>query len=94
MAEEGLFARLIKEFGNENHSELVKSKKPSEKLISDKKEGNEEDNKGIMQDEDRSTGAVKGIVYQKYLQAAGGKILGPIFIVLLLLGEAANGKFI
>lgn len=45
----------------------------------------------LMQQEERATGAVGLDVYLKYFKNAGSVLWAPIILILLVLGQAANG---
>ena len=43
-----------------------------------------------MQKEERNVGQVEGVVYAKYLRAAGGVAWAPMLLLLLAFGQAAQ----
>lgn len=46
---------------------------------------------GLMQSEERATGAVTWPIYKSYMQYAGGVFWGPLIFALLTLTQAAAG---
>ncbi|KAG8935573.1 hypothetical protein FRC02_007501 [Tulasnella sp. 418] len=89
----GAFSRLIEEFGNERQETVDKETgeaSPKKQVGDTAVEKDIKENKGIMQEEERNTGAVKGEIYKKYLVAAGGISWAPVFLFLLVVNEAAN----
>jgi len=90
MANNGVFAKFVTEFGTSSESSSEETKTVEEGSEEKKEEDNEEakkpqTNKGIMQTEERNTGAIAFEVYKTYLKAARGAILLPMLILALAL---------
>ncbi|GJJ74211.1 ATP-binding cassette, subfamily C (CFTR/MRP), member 1 [Entomortierella parvispora] len=72
------------------------AEKAAEAGIIDKKDEKKKDDtpsgkrKGLMSQEERSTGSVDGAIYKGYVQAAGGLYLIPLLISLLILTQVAK----
>ena len=105
MANDGVFSKFLKEFGSKQEEEEEiedvdeataegeganggKSKKGSGAVTALKEQY--EKGKTIMQDEERSVGAVTWRVYKTYLTAGNGIVLGPLLILSLLLVQGAQ----
>ncbi|KAI6165735.1 ABC transporter [Pisolithus thermaeus] len=89
MANEGAFARFVREFGSKEgpsaKSEDAKDEH-SEKL--EKKDAVK--SKGMMKEEERNTGAVRWQIYQQYLSAGHGLIFVPSLLISLVIMQGAN----
>lgn len=88
-----LFSRVMEEYGThekeaeeeeEDEKKDVGKAKDAVKAKAGKKEG-------LMQAEERVTGAVSGSIYLKYFQYAGGIIKLPIILLLLTGYQGASG---
>ncbi|KAG8877682.1 hypothetical protein FRB98_006588 [Tulasnella sp. 332] len=92
VSQEGPFCQLIESVTNDRSRKARSSKATaidkSDKTMDSVKA--EEENAGMMQEEERNTGAVAFVVYQNYLRSAGGLIWAPVILALLTLTEAAN----
>ncbi|KAG8848280.1 hypothetical protein FRB96_001253 [Tulasnella sp. 330] len=92
VGQEGPFCQLIESVTNDRSRKARSSKATaidkSDKTMDSVKA--EEENAGMMQEEERNTGAVAFVVYQNYLRSAGGLIWAPVILALLTLTEAAN----
>ncbi|KAI6025090.1 hypothetical protein PISMIDRAFT_27312 [Pisolithus microcarpus 441] len=89
MANEGAFARFVREFGSKEGP----SKKSEEAKESHSEEPEKKDvvkGKGMMQEEERNTGAVRWQIYQQYLSAGHGLIFVPSLLLSLVLMQGAN----
>jgi ATP-binding cassette, subfamily C (CFTR/MRP), member 1 len=97
MKDSVLFSRVMEEYGTQEHKETTAhsdiaetvSEKPQN--LSNNKE-DETSQERLMQDEERLTGAVSGIVYKKYFKYAGGYVRLPIILLLLAGYQGAQGK--
>ncbi|KAF4621625.1 hypothetical protein D9613_012586 [Agrocybe pediades] len=94
MAHGPAFSRIMEEYGNlEKDEEVEKSgdkKKKKEGKDGSEEGGAKKGNAGLMQSEERNTGAVTWAVYSKYLRFAGGVVWAPIILSLLLLAQGAQ----
>lgn len=89
MANEGAFARFVREFGSkEGPSEKSKEAKEAHSEELEKKDVVK--GKGMMQEEERNTGAVRWQIYQQYLSAGHGLIFVPSLLLSLVLMQGAN----
>ena len=88
------FARLIEEYGEvgeEEKGEEVDVKSTDKKEVGkEKSKVVGEPSKALMVTEERSTGSVDNEIYFAYLRAAGGYILLPLLIFLLVVLQATN----
>ncbi|KAJ3720533.1 multidrug resistance-associated ABC transporter [Lentinula raphanica] len=91
MSSNGLFTRLMDEYGNLDHEETDSTNKAAEK---DEVEGpgstNKAENAALMQIEERNVGAVGYQTYAKYLKYAGGIWWAPFIFLLLTLTQSAQ----
>jgi ABC-type multidrug transport system ATPase subunit len=89
MANDGEFSKFITEFGskeeeNENESDGSREEKtggPDKKAVA---------GAGIMQAEERNTGAVTWDIYRSYISAGKGILVIPLLLVALVLSEGAT----
>ena len=51
------------------------------------------DNTGLMQIEERNTGAITWSIYHKYLRFAGSVAWAPLLLFLLTLNQVAQGMY-
>ena len=98
MANSVVFAHLMEEHGN-----LESEPDPSDHLPGTRrKRMNKKDAKfdeaepkkadtGLMQIEERNTGAITWNIYQKYLRFAGSVAWAPFLLLLLTLSQVAQG---
>lgn len=87
------FARFVKEFGSSEKSveeEGIQSKKPASEDEGDKKIKSGVAGAALMQEEERSVGAVAGDVYKAYLKSGHGFMLMPFLIFTVLMFNAAS----
>lgn len=91
MQDSEIFSRIMEEHGNSEHVE--KDKEEEEEDVKDLgvKADLPEKKGELMQEEERNTGSVAWVTYRDYLRFAGGVILGPIFLTLLILNQVASG---
>ncbi|KAG6334059.1 hypothetical protein ID866_5033 [Astraeus odoratus] len=89
MANDGAFARFINEFGSK---EDTSNKADEAKEIIEEKASQKDaiKGKGIMQEEERNTGAVRWSVYRQYLSAARGGVFVPLLVLSLVLMQGVN----
>lgn len=93
-----MFARMMDEYGSIDLDEkgTTSKKEPSEcrrnSIVSlDNKDHEKHAEITLMQAEERNIGSVPWKLYLTYLQYAGGLILGPFIIALLILTQGAEG---
>jgi hypothetical protein len=90
ISNEGAFSKFVSEFGSKKESEAVNTQNVEEegsKRASVRKPGVA--GPGIMQIEERATGAVNGAVYRAYLHAANGPVVVPFLVVSVVLIQVA-----
>ena len=95
MANDGAFAKFINEFvtkdeGNEKQGEGVDEEEEEDDEDEQKKRRGAVKGAQLMQQEERSTGAVSWEVYKAYAKAGNGAILLPLLGVSLVLMQAAT----
>ncbi|EMD34148.1 hypothetical protein CERSUDRAFT_117637 [Gelatoporia subvermispora B] len=88
IANEGDFAHFIREFGSkeaqeEKEEEALEAPEVDEKELPKKKAAT--GNAGMMQVEERNTGAVSNRVYKEYIKAGRGHIVIPLLFLSLVL---------
>ncbi|KAG8854719.1 hypothetical protein FRB96_007404 [Tulasnella sp. 330] len=90
--EKGPFCHLIESVTNDRSGKAKSSKAVVTEQTDKKTDINKADegNAGMMQAEERNTGAVAFDVYKKYLRSAGGLIWAPLILALLTFAEATN----
>jgi len=103
MENDGVFSKFLKEFGSKQEEEETdvdevaaegevakggKNEKGSSAVAALK--GQFEKGKTIMQEEERSVGAVNWKVYKTYLTAGNGHILVPVLLLALLLVQGTQ----
>lgn len=93
-----MFSRMIDEYGSIDLDEegTALKEEPSESkatstVILDSKDHEKPAETALMQAEERNIGSVPWKLYLTYLEYAGGLILGPFIIVLLILTQGAEG---
>ncbi|KIY72285.1 multidrug resistance-associated ABC transporter [Cylindrobasidium torrendii FP15055 ss-10] len=90
MQRDGTFTRIMAEYGNserEDEETAAEESGPGEKKVKAIEEKDDDD--VLMQDEERNTGSVAWSTYRGYLQFAGGVIIGPMLLGLLILNQVA-----
>jgi ABC-type sulfate/molybdate transport systems ATPase subunit len=90
MSSEGAFSKFVSEFGSKRESAVVNTQNAEQedsKRASVRKQGVA--GPGIMQTEERTTGAVSGAVYRAYLHAANGPVVVPLLVVSVVLIQVA-----
>jgi ATP-binding cassette subfamily C (CFTR/MRP) protein 1 len=98
MANSVVFARLMEEHGN-LESEQDEGDQPlgTRRKRMDNKDAKSDDagpkkaNTGLMQIEERVTGAITWSVYRQYLRFAGSVAWAPFLLILLTISQAAQG---
>ncbi|KAJ3775268.1 ABC transporter [Lentinula raphanica] len=92
------FSRFINEFGNNERDkseeekpevEVVKVDDPDDESVKEKRK-KATPGAGMMQVEERNTGAVSGAIYKTYIQAGNGFVLLPIFFLSLVFVQGAT----
>ena len=97
MAAGGLFARFVNEFGSKE-SEAEKRREDEAEAEEDAAPGDEKVEKrkksqqgaGLMQVEERNTGAVSKEVYSEYLRAGKGYIVVPLLVMSVALLQVSQ----
>lgn len=90
------FAKLIEEYGEAEEEEEEEVEeidvKPVNKdeIEKEKSKAVEKSSKTLMTTEERSTGSVDNAIYFAYIRAAGGYILIPGLLFLLIMMQATN----
>ncbi|KAM0753983.1 ABC transporter [Meredithblackwellia eburnea MCA 4105] len=91
---DGTFARLAREFGGKRDREaadlVMREKKIDVSKAEEEKDGEPKQRSGLMQAEERATGAVSRKVYLDYLKAAKGFITVPLVILTMILMQAGT----
>ncbi|KAI6039822.1 ABC transporter [Pisolithus marmoratus] len=89
MANEGAFAEFIREFGSKEDP-FAKSEETKEAHLEAPAKRDAVRGKGLMQAEERTTGAVRWQIYQQYLSAGHGLTLVPFLFLSLVLMQGTN----
>lgn len=93
MAQEGAFARFVREYGAKEEKE-EQEEEAIEGAGEDEKEEKEPKKVtaglGLMQAEERNTGAVTGTIYKEYLKAGRGSIIIPSLLLSFVLLQGAQ----
>ncbi|KAJ4480031.1 ABC transporter [Lentinula aciculospora] len=90
------FSRFINEFGNNDQEESKGETEPEIEIVKAEEEPVKDKRKkatagaGIMQVEERNTGAVSGAIYKTYIKSGNGFVLLPIFFLSLVLVQGAT----
>jgi hypothetical protein len=97
MANDGAFSKFINEFGSKDEENEKKEGVVDEQAADDeedsKKGGSDKEalaGPGIMQAEERNTGAVDWGVYKAYLSAGKGYIAMPLLLFALVLSQGST----
>jgi ATP-binding cassette, subfamily C (CFTR/MRP), member 1 len=99
MANSVVFAHLMEEHGNLESEPDQGDQPPGARRKHIDNKDNEAgpkkaDNTGLMQIEERNTGAITWSIYHKYLRFAGSVAWAPFLLFLLTLNQVAQGMFI
>ncbi|KAI6039823.1 ABC transporter [Pisolithus marmoratus] len=89
MANEGAFAEFIREFGSKEDP-TAKSAEIKEVQVEASAKRDAVKGKGMVQEEERSIGAVRWRIYRQYLSVDHGLIFVPLLFLSLVLMEGAN----
>ena len=99
MANSVVFAHLMEEHGNletepDQGDELTgaRRKRMDNKDAKSDEGGPKKADIGLMQIEERNTGAITWSIYYKYLRFAGSVAWAPFLVFLLTLSQVAQGK--
>ncbi|SGY78695.1 BQ5605_C008g04915 [Microbotryum silenes-dioicae] len=94
---DGPFSKMIAEFGGDATEKREEEEEVEEDAIAaaggelvDAPKKMKKKGKGLMQEEERATGAVDGGVYMAFLRAAKGHITVPLLILSLALAQGAQ----
>ncbi|KAJ3915478.1 multidrug resistance-associated ABC transporter [Lentinula edodes] len=91
MSANGLFTRIMDEYGSLNHENESNSEKPrTEDEVVNPILDNKAANAALMQTEERNIGAIGYQTYAKYLKFAGGIWWAPFILLLLTLTQGAQ----
>ena len=94
MNESMVFSRLIEEYGSQHEERKIGGSNRAVVQHEGDGEAKEQGDGGLMQEEERNTGAVTWEVYARYLRFAGGVVWGPMVIILLIGVQGAAGAFL
>lgn len=90
MRDSVLFSRVMEEYGTrekeDDEEKIEEDEEKAKDVVKDK--GKKE---GLMQEEERLTGAVSGSVYLEYFRYAGGIIKLPIILLLIAGFQGSQG---
>lgn len=94
------FFRLLDEYGGPEEEEDItdalggkpKDSEGKESFGADKKEAEEKGQTALMSEEERNRGSVPMSVYGQYLKHAGGIVWAPFILLLLVMGQGAQGN--
>jgi len=92
MGNDGAFSKFVNEFGakedqekdgdeDEDRSGERKKVEPDKKAVA---------GVGIMQAEERNTGAVSGQIYKAYISAGKGEIAMPLLLIALIFSQGST----
>lgn len=85
-----LFSRLMEEYGSLEKEESKEKDPAEEKEKTGKGDPQKKSQDALMQKEERVTGSVSGATYAKYFRFAGGLIIAPWLIFLILAAQGAQ----
>ena len=98
MANSVVFAHLMEEHGNlESEPDQADQPSGARRKRMDNKDakfdeaGPKKADIGLMQTEERNTGAITWSIYHKYLRFAGSVTWAPFLLILLTLSQVAQG---
>ena len=98
MANSVVFAHLMEEHGNleseqdeDDQPPGTRRKRMDNKDAKSDEAGPKKAETGLMQIEERVTGAITWSVYHKYLRFAGSVAWAPFLLILLTMSQAAQG---
>ena len=92
------FARLMDEYGSlEKEAKADAAAAPNQKVTEVETEATsaplEKTTQGLMQQEERLTGAVSWSVYTRYFRYAGGFFVFPVVVLCTVLAQGSQGAF-
>ena len=93
------FARLMEEYGSlEKEEEADAAAAPNKKKEAEAKAEAADaplvkTTQGLMQQEERLTGAVSWSVYTRYFRYAGGLFIFPLVVLWMVLAQGSQGAF-
>lgn len=92
IANNGAFAKFIQEFGHDDNED--KGESLEEVSAADQEDGKRQKaavaGAGLMQVEERNTGAVSGAVYAAYFRAGRGGVVVPLLLLGLVMMQASS----
>ncbi|KAF9237604.1 ABC transporter [Melanogaster broomeanus] len=90
IASDGAFSKFIEEFGSKEDN-TTKAEETAEAVVEEKKKPQPGvKGSGMMQEEERNTGAIKLGVYREYLSAANGLVFVPLLFLSLVLMQGST----
>jgi ABC-type methionine transport system ATPase subunit len=93
MSNDGAFSKFIKEFGSKEEQDEKEEEEAVDDAADEKKpeaHKHETHGPGMMQVEERNTGAISREIYKEYLGAGKGPILVPLLLFSLVLIQATT----
>lgn len=93
MSNDGAFSKFIKEFGSKEQADEKEEEAVVDDAADEKKpeaHKHETHGPGMMQAEERNTGAISRDVYKEYLRAGKGPVLVPLLLFSLVLIQATT----
>jgi ABC-type multidrug transport system ATPase subunit len=92
MSNDGAFSKFIKEFGSKEEAEEEEKEAIDDAAEEKKPEAHKHltHGPGIMQVEERNTGAISREIYREYLSAGKGPVLVPLLLLSLVLIQATT----
>lgn len=94
MSNRGEFSRFVTEFGSKEDSTEKDESANNGEIIADAKTDARRNatanGVGIMQTEERNTGAISGAVYREYLHAGNGLIILPLLMLSVAFMQGAS----
>ncbi|KAH7925483.1 ABC transporter [Leucogyrophana mollusca] len=92
MSNDGAFSKFIAEFGSKEDSKKEKEEDAAEEEVGAEKKAPKASGagKGMMQEEERNTGAIKPAVYRGYIAAGHGAVIMPLLFLSLVLMQVSQ----
>ncbi|KIM84372.1 hypothetical protein PILCRDRAFT_96946 [Piloderma croceum F 1598] len=93
MANDGAFSKFVTEFSSNDEATEQDGEGAETNVIDEvktKARQNATSNGGIMQTEERNTGAISAEVYKEYLRAGNGQIIVPLLLISLALMQGVT----
>jgi hypothetical protein len=96
MSNNGEFSKFLTEFGSKGEEEDKREEKEDKGVIDEKKDelaerrGNASAGAGLMQAEERNTGAINWGIYKAYSVAGRGSVMLPLLFISLVLMQGTT----